>query len=396
MTSSSSDCSYDVDELMQIGTRCKELRKEKDMLRESQSQSFELIRRLELHVKSLSEARSEDIKHIQKLETELLNCSQEIDYLQDQLNARNEKVHSLEEHVHELELKLSDMDYLDMKIGQLQEELRKSDSECLLLTKELESKEVELLKSILSIEKLEESISSLTLDSQCEVESMKLDIMALEQACCEANKNQQDTILEKERMDGLIEEQEIRVRDADRIIKCLEKENKELREKLVASEVNGRHFLQKIHEWMESKDEQKLNFKPCSSDLESRILPKKASACGEILGEFFSKLSILLGPGSNFRKQMERMSDQISEYEVLLKQLKEDLRKEKLKAKEEAEDLTQEMAELRYQMTSLLEEECKRRACVEQASLQRIAELEAQVQKRTEEAFFAVRHVHDV
>lgn len=52
---------------------------------------------------------------------------------------------------------------------------------------------------------------------------------------------------------------------------------------------------------------------------------------------------------------------------------------EKLKAKEEAEDLAQEMAELRYQMTGLLEEERKRRACVEKLSLQRIAELEEQV-----------------
>lgn len=50
-----------------------------------------------------------------------------------------------------------------------------------------------------------------------------------------------------------------------------------------------------------------------------------------------------------------------------------------MKAREEAEDLAQEMAELRYQITGLLEEECKRRACIEQASLQRIAELEAQV-----------------
>lgn len=55
------------------------------------------------------------------------------------------------------------------------------------------------------------------------------------------------------------------------------------------------------------------------------------------------------------------------------------MREEKLKAKEEAEDLAQEMAELRYQITGMLEEECKRRACIEQASLQRIAELEAQV-----------------
>lgn len=37
-----------------------------------------LGQRLELHVKSLSEARNEDKKHIQKLEGELLNCSQEI------------------------------------------------------------------------------------------------------------------------------------------------------------------------------------------------------------------------------------------------------------------------------------------------------------------------------
>lgn len=52
---------------------------------------------------------------------------------------------------------------------------------------------------------------------------------------------------------------------------------------------------------------------------------------------------------------------------------------EKLKAKEEAEDLTQEMAEFRYQITDMLEQECKRRACIEQASLQRIEELESQV-----------------
>ncbi|KAJ4878030.1 Uncharacterized protein Rs2_43048 [Raphanus sativus] len=56
----------------------------------------------------------------------------------------------------------------------------------------------------------------------------------------------------------------------------------------------------------------------------------------------------------------------------------EELKEEKLKAKEEAEDLTQEMAELRYKMTCLLDEERKRRVCIEQASLQRIAELEAQ------------------
>lgn len=37
-----------------------------------------LAQRLELHAKSLSEAHNEDKKHIQKLERELMNCSQEI------------------------------------------------------------------------------------------------------------------------------------------------------------------------------------------------------------------------------------------------------------------------------------------------------------------------------
>lgn len=59
--------------------------------------------------------------------------------------------------------------------------------------------------------------------------------------------------------------------------------------------------------------------------------------------------------------------------------MQDELKEEKLKAKEEAEDLTQEMAELRYKMTCLVDEERKRRVCIEQASLQRIAELEAQV-----------------
>jgi len=50
-----------------------------------------------------------------------------------------------------------------------------------------------------------------------------------------------------------------------------------------------------------------------------------------------------------------------------------------LKAKEEGEDLTQAMAELRYQMTDMLEEECKRRASIEETSLRRIQDLEEQV-----------------
>lgn len=52
-----------------------------------------------------------------------------------------------------------------------------------------------------------------------------------------------------------------------------------------------------------------------------------------------------------------------------------------MKAKEDAEDLTQEMAELRYQITGMLEEEYRRRSCIEQAAIQHIQDLETQVVK---------------
>jgi hypothetical protein len=39
------------------------------------------------------------------------------------------------------------------------------------------------------------------------------------------------------------------------------------------------------------------------------------------------------------------------------------------------------MAELRYQITGMLEEEYKRRSCIEQAAIQQIQQLEVQVVK---------------
>ncbi|KAF8399570.1 hypothetical protein HHK36_015437 [Tetracentron sinense] len=377
------DYSFDVEEFVQIGTRCRQLRKEKDMLRESQSQSAELIRRLQLDVKTLSEARSEDKKYIQDFERELRNCSQEIEYLQDQLNLRNIEVNYLSDHVHSLELKLAESGNLHEKLSRLREELMKSNSECLLLTQELESKEVELQNSILCIEKLEESISSVALDSQCEIESMKLDMMALEQTCFEAEKFQEETTQEKARMSGLIEEFDVRFQDARKMIGCLEKENKELREKLEKSERNARIFCQKVEEHLEklleNKGRLRFNIQSSRSKLESELLvSKEMCTCEEVLGPLLSKLEVLAAADEDLKDEMEKMSRQIHESELLVKQLKDELREEKSKANEEAEDLTQEMAELRYQITGMLEQECKRRAFIEQASLQRIAELEAQ------------------
>ncbi|KAG8475791.1 hypothetical protein CXB51_032567 [Gossypium anomalum] len=370
--------SIDVEELLEIETRCRELRKEKDMLKESQPQGFELIRGLELHVKSLSEACTEDKKHIQKLERELKNCSQEIDYLQDQLSARNEEVKFLNDHVHDLEIKLADMEDLREKIDRLIGELNRSNSERLLLMQEMENKEEELRQSAFCIEKLEESVSSMALESQCEIESLKLDITALEQMSLEAQKSEEENAQENSQMNVLIEELEVQLQNAHEIIEALEKENKALRGKLIASEKNAKIFCQNIKQWLKSKDRSQLDTDSVFGEPESIITISKDTSCKGLFGALLSDVALVLESDSNSKEQIKSMSDQINEYELLVKQLKEELREQKLKAKEEAEDLAQEMAELRYQMTGLLEEECKRRVCIEQVSLQRIAELEAQ------------------
>ncbi|KAJ6843297.1 uncharacterized protein M6B38_297260 [Iris pallida] len=92
---------------------------------------------------------------------------------------------------------------------------------------------------------------------------------------------------------------------------------------------------------------------------------------------------------------MENMSNKIHEFELQVAQLKDELRREKLKAKEEAEDLTQAMAELRYQITDMLEEERKRRACIEQTSLRRIQDLEEQVREEQRKSSAAIQHFQE-
>ncbi|KAK3021023.1 hypothetical protein RJ639_045154 [Escallonia herrerae] len=530
---SGSSNSFDVDELLQIQARSLELRKEKNMLRESKSQSFELIRvisfscllhchsalillmtdaegtslaeRLEAHVKTLSEVHFKDKKHIQELERELSNCSQEIgsdpcsdcpinylrsclqppdqyhrglhcesrglwmntlayeiklvenpkcclcsfesvwystvpavkweiaslgalktfglcladdklmevicrilsvlgapcagatlfnflscyrafrlklfisimiflpDYLQDQLHARNAEVNSLRDHVHSLELKLTDIDKLEDIVGSVSKELQRSNSELLILTRKLESKEEELQKSTLRIEKLEESIASVALEYQCEIESMKLDLLAFEHSCFEANKIQEEAAQEKSWVHHLIQDFELQIQDYREVIERLDEENRELREKLNIAEVNAKGFCQKMEETFPELMETK-NALSSSSEFETNT-----STCGDILGPLLSRPLEGRASDAELKEKLEEMSCQIHEYELLVTKLKEELREEKVKSREEAEDLTQEMAELRYQISGLLEEECKRRACIEQISLQRIAKLEAQV-----------------
>ncbi|CAL1411802.1 unnamed protein product [Linum trigynum] len=383
---SDSDSPFDVDELLQIQTRCRELWKEKDMLRESQPQSIEFLRGLESHVKSLTGARAKDRRRIEMLERELLNCSQEIDYFQDQLSARNAEVFSLGKHVDELELKLVKVHDVEMKNHQLCDELERSKSENQLLIEELYSKEVELKRSSLVIKTLEESICSVTLDSLCEIEGMKLDMMGLEQPSFEVQKAQEEAIQENVSMNKLIKELDIQILNNQKAAEDLERENKELRNKLRASEISAQEYLQMIDKVLKPT---------CSKTASSTKVSNEMSACGEVLGELFLKLPMLLEAEGDSKGQLNSMSCLINDYEAIVRNLKEELKELKLKAKEEAEDLAQEMAELRYETTSLLEEERKRRASIELASIQRIAELESQVQKEKRKLVAAIGHLNE-
>ncbi|CAI0560403.1 unnamed protein product [Linum tenue] len=383
---SDSDSPFDVDELLQIQTRCRELWKEKDMLRESQPQSFEFLRGLESHVKSLTGARAKDTRRIEMLERELLNCSQEIDYFQDQLSARNAEVFSLGKHVDELELKLVKVHDVEMKNHQLWDELERSKSENQLLIEELYSKEVELKRSSLVIKTLEESICSVTLDSLCEIEGMKLDMMVLEQPSFEVQKAQEEAIQENVSMNKLIKELDIQILNNQKAAEDLERENKELRNKLRTSEISAQEYLQMIDKVLKPT---------CSKTASSTKVSNEMSACGEVLGELFLKLPMILEAEGDSKGQLNSMSCLINDYEAIVRNLKEELKELKLKAKEEAEDLAQEMAELRYETTSLLEEERKRRASIELASIQRIAELESQVQKEKRKLVAAIGHLNE-
>jgi chromosome segregation ATPase len=155
------------------------------------------------------------------------------DYLQDQLSARNTEVTYLEERV-----------------------------------RELETKEMELEQSALSMEKLEESFSSMALESQFEVESMKLDMMTLEQSLFEARKVQDETLEENNRMSRLIDKLQDALQDAQKTIISLNEENKVIKEKLDIANMNTRLFSQKVEDWLENKD--KLQIKDQSSVSEQR------------------------------------------------------------------------------------------------------------------------------
>ena len=142
------------------------------------------------------------------------------------------------EHVHSLELKLAEVGTLHEKLRLLSEALMQSESSQLSLMQELKDKEEEFHNSAFRIEELETIISSVALESQCEIESMKLDIAALEERCFEAERLSEQAAQEKAKMDLLLEMSESQFQDAHERITILEMENKYLRQKLVVSEDN--------------------------------------------------------------------------------------------------------------------------------------------------------------
>lgn len=127
-------------------------------------------------------------------------------------------------------------------------ELKKSNLDRFLLNQELQHKEIELKKSTLCIESLEESILSVSLEHQCEIETMKLDLMAFEQSCFEANKIQEEVAQEKGKQDRLLKDMDSQIQESKKIIECLHEENKELKEMLEAAEMNARTIYRKIEQ----------------------------------------------------------------------------------------------------------------------------------------------------
>lgn len=102
--------------------------------------------------------------------------------MQDQLNLRSSEASFTGEHVHSLEIKLRELEKLNEKLSLVENELQRSELQCLGLMHELEYKEEELQKSALQVQKLE----TVYLDSQCEIESLKLDLNELEERLFES------------------------------------------------------------------------------------------------------------------------------------------------------------------------------------------------------------------
>lgn len=155
------------------------------------------------------------------------------------------------EHVHSLELKLAEVNKLYERLRSIGGELVQSESQRLILLRELKGREEELKKSALHIETLD----TIILDSQCEIESLKLDITALEQRCLEAERVCRQADQEKDMMISQMEELQCQFQEAQQVIQHLENENKKLQEKIQLSKRNAKECFhnveEKLQKWLE-------------------------------------------------------------------------------------------------------------------------------------------------
>uniref|UniRef100_A0A0D9X146 Uncharacterized protein n=1 Tax=Leersia perrieri TaxID=77586 RepID=A0A0D9X146_9ORYZ len=273
---------------------------------------------------------------------------------EDQLNIRSVEANIMGEHIHSLELKLTELEKFPERVRVINDELTRSDSQCWLLMEEIRCQEEKLKKDALQIEKLE----NVNLDLQCEIESLKLDLTTLEQRLFDADSFGQHMSADKAIAENKLREHELQLQEAQKTIDQLVLENKELKHLFPRGAAN-----------------------------------KSALTSDEQLEKTIEKID-----GQDYERDgaiLEKMAKRSEESELLIEQLKEELREQKLKAKEDAEDLTQEMAELRYQITGMLEEEYKRRSCIEQAAIQQIQELEAQVSKEQRKLSSALRRLRE-
>lgn len=150
--------------------------------------------------------------------------------------------------------KLADMKSLEVEVGRLKEQIKLSDFERSLLMQEIEDKDEAIRCSASRIGNLEESISSMALEYQCEIESIKLDASTLEQNLSEAKELLEEKSRENSKANELIEELETQNGDAYNVIKRLMKENEYLKEKLQNSGSSITAFVndveKELNDWL--------------------------------------------------------------------------------------------------------------------------------------------------
>ncbi|KAF3772225.1 hypothetical protein EJ110_NYTH57351, partial [Nymphaea thermarum] len=317
----------------------------------------------------------------------------------DQLHLKNVEASCVAEHVHSLELKLSEFRKLSEKVHQMRNDYLKSESDRLILMQELEQNKLDLQDSAWCINKLEATILSNTLEFQCEIETLMLDLSACEEKCAQAEGYSEQCARETARMASLLSQLDDHLLEGQQMINRLKNEKESLQERLEKFKQQTMSFCCKVDEYI---NEQEKDYSQCRTNMSSHpsvsialddSLPIEKEIIGEeIFGPLLSKMAVVRCCDKKLLEKRERVTSELS-VSKLVKKLQEELKAEKYKSKEDAEDLAQEMAELRYNTAELLEEEHKRHAFIEQASLLRIKELEANVCDEHQKFLAAERHL---